>query len=704
MTKGMGGGEGRASICGRMRQAPLAENPVKPVLALCCALLLVPSALAAETLKYVALVDGGKKAGEQTVTTGDDGVTRVDFIFKDNGRGPELKEEYQLAADGTFQRYQVKGVSTFGAPVDETFTRDGDTGRWKSTSDAGTHTFTDTALYTPLGGTPATTSVALAALARRPDGKLPLVPSGTLTQRRLASMDISSGSQSRTVDLLALTGIGFTPSFVWVTRDAQPRVFAYIYPGFLQLIEDGWQGTANTLEARQKIAEREALVALQQRLAHPLPGTTLIRNARVFDSEKAVLGASSDVVVRDGRIVSVSPAGQAKVDAQQVVDAGDRVLLPGLYDMHVHAGSWEGGLHLAAGVTSARDMGNDNATLQQLMAEEKAGTLMHPRVIPAGYIEGQSPHSSQGGFVVNDLDGAKRAIDWYADHGYPQIKIYNSFPKDILRDTTAYAHQRGLRVSGHVPAFLRAQDVVEQGYDEIQHINQVMLNFFVTPETDTRTLARFYLVADKTDGLDFDSRPVQDFIAELARKQVVIDPTLATFEFLHQREGQLSPIVADVADHLPPDVQRSRRAAEMDIKDDQTGARYKRSFDKLVDFTGRMYRAGVPLVAGTDELPGFTLQRELELYVQAGLTPAQVLQVATWNGAKYTRTLEDAGSIAPGKRADLVLVDGDPTTDIAAVRRLALVIKGGQAYYPAEIHEALGIAPFAAPVKVQPAR
>ncbi|WP_447939806.1 amidohydrolase family protein [Pseudoxanthomonas mexicana] len=675
---------------------------MKPVLAFCCALLLAPSALAAETLKYVALVDGGKKAGEQTVTTGDDGVTRVDFIFKDNGRGPELKEEYRLAPDGTFQQYQVKGVSTFGAPVDETFTREGDRGQWKSTSDAGTHTFTGTALYTPLGGTPASTSVALAALAKRPDGKLPLVPSGMLTQRKIASVDIRSGDRSRTVDLLALTGIGFTPAFVWVTRDAEPRMFAFIYPGFLQLIEDGWQGTANTLEARQKIAEREALVAMQQRLAHPLPGTTLIRNARVFDSEKAVLGAAADVVVRDGKILSVSPVGQSRVAADNVVDAGNRVLLPGLYDMHVHAGSWEGGLHLAAGVTSTRDMGNDNATLQQLMAEEKAGTLMHPRVIPAGYIEGQSPHSSQGGFVVKDLAGAKQAIDWYADHRYPQIKIYNSFPKEILRDTTAYAHQRGLRVSGHVPAFLRAQDVVEQGYDEIQHINQVMLNFFVTPETDTRTLSRFYLVADKTDGLDFDSKPVQDFIAELAKKQIVIDPTLATFEFIHQREGQLSPIVADVADHLPPDVQRSRRAAEMDIKDDETGARYKRSFDKLVEFTGRMYRAGVPIVAGTDELPGFTLQRELELYVQAGLTPSQVLQVATWNGAKYTRTLEDAGSITPGKRADLVLVDGDPTTNIADVRKLALVIKGGQAYYPAEIHEALGIAPFSTPVRVQP--
>jgi hypothetical protein len=677
---------------------------VKPVLAFCCALLLAPSALAAETLKYVALVDGGKQAGEQTVVVGDDGTTRVDFVFKDNGRGPELKEEFRLRADGTYDRYQVKGASTFGAPVDETFVRNGNTGTWKSTSDSGTHAFTGTALYTPLGGTPAAMSVALAALAKRGDGKLPLVPSGTLTQRRVASMDIASGANKQTVDLLALTGIGFTPSFVWVTRGAAPRLFAYIYPGFLQLIEDGWQGSANALEARQKTAEREALVALQQRLAHPLPGTTLIRNARVFDSEKAMLGAASDVVVRDGRILSVSPVGQSKVAADNVVEAGNRVLLPGLYDMHVHAGSWEGGLHLAAGVTSARDMGNDNATLQQLMAEEKDGTLMHPRVIPAGYIEGQSPHSSQGGFVVKDLAGARQAIDWYVEHGYPQIKIYNSFPKEILRDTTAYAHQRGIRVSGHVPAFLRAQDVVEQGYDEIQHINQVMLNFFVTPETDTRTLARFYLVADKTDGLDFDSKPVQDFIAELAKKQIVIDPTLATFEFIHQREGQLSPIVADVADHLPPDVQRSRRAAEMDIADDATGARYKRSFDKLVEFTGRMYRAGVPLVAGTDELPGFTLQRELELYVQAGLTPSQALQVATWNGAKYSRTLDDAGSIVPGKRADLVLVDGDPTADITDIRKLALVIKGGSAYYPAEIHEALGIAPFAPAIKVQAAR
>ncbi len=621
---------------------------------------------------------------------------------KTNGRGPELKEEYELAADGTFKRYQVKGSSTFGAPVDESFVREGDVGKWKSTSDAGEKALAGTALYTPLGGTPAAYSVAVAALAKRSDGKLPLIPGGTLTQQKVATAEVVAGDDKRTVALLSLTGIGFTPTFVWVTTDPEPRLFAYIYPGFLQVIEDGWQANADALEERQKQAENDVLVAMNQRLEHPLPGTTVIRNARVFDSEKAVLGAASDVVVRDGLIVSVGPAGSAAtVRADHAVEANGRVLLPGLYDMHTHVGRWDGGLHLASGVTSVRDMGNDNETLQQLIADERAGTLLAPRVIPTGYIEGKSEHSSHGGFLVANLAEAKKAIDWYADHGYRQIKIYNSFPKTILRDTAAYAHERGLRVSGHVPAFMRAQDVMDQGYDEIQHINQVMLNFFVTPETDTRTLQRFYLVADKTDGLDFDSKPVQDFIAELARKQIVIDPTLATFEFLHQREGQLSPIVADVAEHLPPDVQRERRAAEMDIPDDATGARYKRSFDKLVEFVGRMYRAGVPIVAGTDELPGFTLQRELELYVQAGMTTVQVLQVATWNGAKYSGTLEDSGSIAPGKRADLVLVDGDPTRDIADIRKVALVIKDGKAYYPSEIDEALGIKPFAEPVKVQ---
>jgi hypothetical protein len=677
---------------------------VKRLVPAVLALALSPAAWSAETVKYLALVDGGKQAGHQTVVHGDDGTTRVDFIFKDNGRGPELKEEYTLNPDGTFRTYKVTGEATFGAKIDERFALAGGRATWKSTSDEGAQPVSAGAQYAPLGGTPESSSVAIAALAARADGKLPLIPSGTLTMRKVDEAEVRNGAQARKVQLLAITGVGFTPGFAWATTDARPRLFAYIFPGFLQLIEEGWQANANALEERQKAAEGKALTDLQQRLAHSAKGTLLIRNARVFDSVKAVLGSAQDVLVRDGRIVSLSGAYQEQAAADHVIDAAGRVLLPGLFDMHGHVDRWSGGLQLAAGVTTVRDMGNDNATLQQVMAEERAGTLLMPHIVAAGFIEGESEQSARNGFVISDLAGAKKAVDWYAANGYPQIKIYNSFPKDVLKDTVAYAHEKGLRVSGHVPVFLRAQDAVDAGYDEIQHINQLMLNFLVKPDTDTRTLERFYLPARGVADLDLDSKPVQDFIATLAQKKIVIDPTLATFEFLHQRNGEISPIFAGIEDAIPPDVQRGRRAAEMDIPDDATGARYRESFDKMVDFVGRAYKAGVPLVAGTDEVPGFTLHHELALYVRAGLTPAQALQVATLNGARYAKTEAEAGSIAPGKRADLILVDGDPTTDIGDIRKVATVIKGETVYYPAEIHAELGIKPFAAPVKVSGAR
>jgi imidazolonepropionase-like amidohydrolase len=657
---------------------------------------------AQETTNYLAFVNGGAtKAGHQTVTRDGDGTTRVEFIFKDNGRGPELKEEFKVAKDGTFIDYHVAGTSTFGAVVDETFTRSGDKAQWKSTSDHGEQSVFGTALYTPLGGTPESFSVALAALAKRGDGKLPLIPSGTLSMRKLVDSEISSGEKKRKVRLVALTGIGFTPTFAWATADANPRLFAFIVPGFLQLVEEGWENNAAALEVQQKAAEKDLLVALQQRLAHPLAGTTLVKNARVFDSEKATLGKGSDLLLQDGRIIAISPAGAEKRKADHVIDANGRVLLPGLFDMHAHTSFWEGGLHLAAGITTIRDMGNNNDTLQQIIAQEQAGNLLAPHIVPAGFIEGFSPNAANGGFVIKNFDEVKHAIDWYHEHGYPQIKIYNSFPKAILPETTAYAHSKGMRVSGHVPAFLRAHEVVEQGYDEIQHINQVLLNFLVDDKTDTRTLERFYLPANKVADLDFDSKPVQDFIAELVQHKTVIDPTLATFDFIRQKDGDMSQVYAAVADNMPPDVKRGFLQGTMKIPDDATAARYEKSYAKMIEFTGRMYKAGIPLVAGTDALAGFTLQRELELYVQAGLTPAQVLQIATYNGAKYARVLDDRGVVMQGKRADLVLFDGDPTQNISDVRKVALVIKGDRAYAPSEIDDALGIKPFVPAVAVK---
>jgi hypothetical protein len=653
-----------------------------------------PTQAATVTTKYLIFVDDGKKAGEQVVERDDDGAVRVRYIFKNNGRGPELKETMRIGADGTFINYAVTGNSTFGAVVNETFERKGDVGHWKSTSEGGSKNQSNGAMYVPLNSSFEVVSASITALAARPDGKLPLLPSGTLTQRVLDTVDVKKADIRQTVQLLAQTGLGLSPSFYWATTGDKPRLFAAIHPGQDTLIEAGWEGNSEVLAARQKVAESKMLVDLANSLQHPLPGMTVVRNARVFDSDKATVGAPSDVYLLRGRITLVTPAGSPVRGAQNEIDAAGRIMLPGLFDMHGHVGRWEGGLNIAAGVTSVRDMGNDNTQLQQILDETASGKLLGPQVVPAGFLEGESPYSANNGFTVKDLAGAKHAIDWYAEHGYPQLKIYNSFPKAILKDTVAYAHARGMRVSGHIPVGLRAFEALDAGYDEIQHINQVMLNFLATPQTETRTLERFILPSEKVAAYDMNSPAVKKFIDTLKKKKVAIDPTLATFAFLKQKDGDLNEPFAAIADHMPPDVKRGFHVGTMKIDDDATLKRYEKSFAKMVAFVGTLYKAGVPIVAGTDELAGFTLQAELEMLVKAGLTPAQAIQVATKNGATFTRTSHERGSITAGKLADLVLVDGDPTKQIGDIRKVAAVITRGVLVYPHEVDKALGITPF----------
>ena len=668
-------------------------------LLLLCALWLALGAHAAQTTRFVLLTGDKKPAGEQVVERGDDGVTKVRYIYKDNGRGPELNEQFRLAPDGSLLEYQVTGSAELGGPVNERFVRNGDKAEWSSAAEKGSASVSGPAFYLPRDSSLEVYSALITAMAARSDGKLPLLPSGTLTQRVVDELDVSrdsaTGDKTRRVQLLAQTGLGLQPDYYWATVGPQPRLFAAIYPGWTMAIEEGWEANLDTLAARQGKAAAVALKEFAATHQQPLRGLTVIRNARVFDSVSARLGPAQDVYVLRGRITAVRPAGSALEGVDQQIDAAGRVMLPGLFDMHGHAGRWQGGLHLAAGVTTVRDLGSNNTTLQEILDESAAGELLWPQIVPAGFLEGKSPFSSQLGFVIQTLAEAKAAVDWYAQHGYRHLKIYNSFPRDLVRELVAYAHQRGLRVSGHVPAFMRAQDVVERGFDEIQHINQVMLNFLVTPTTDTRTLERFTLPAERLATLDLNSKPVRDFLALLKRHKTVIDPTAATFAFMQQRDGEVSPTYAPVMEHLPPTVQRWFITGGMKIADDAAATRYKASYAKMVAFVGHMYRAGIPLVAGTDEyLVGIALHSELALYVQAGLSPAQALQVATLNGAKYTGTLHDRGSIAPGKLADLVLVDGDPTHNIADLRKVAFVITQGKLISPPGLHRAMGIKPF----------
>jgi hypothetical protein len=662
-------------------------------------LLLSTAAVADQTTRYTVLFSGEKR-GEQVTTVGTDGRVKVTFQYSQNGRGPDLKEEFTLADDGTLVRYRVSGKSTFGAPVSETFSRRGDAVEWNSHSDQGKATVSGAAIYVPVEGSYETYAAVARAVARRQDGKLASLPGGELRVAKLRASELGSGDRSVRVALFSLTGLTTEPNFFWLTDDDELRFFSFVYPGTMRIIEAGWEAESETLEKLQVEAERELLRQLAERLGHRFADPILFRNVRVFDSRNARLLDPADVYVQGGRIAALYETGSTPRENVIEIDGKGRVLSPALFDMHSHEGPWNSILQIAGGITTSRDMGNDNATLAALGASIDRGEVVGPRIVPAGYIEGRTPFSSPGGFVVESLQQAKDAVDWYAQHGFRQIKIYNSFKPEWVEPTAAYAHQRGLRVSGHIPAFMRAEEAVRAGYDEIQHINQVMLNFLVGPKDDTRTLARFYLMTDHAHELDLDSARVQDFLRLLKERGTVVDTTLGTFEAMFiQRQGEMNPSFAPIASHLPVGQQREWRTNSMDVTE-KNAPMYRASWEKVLEFVGRMHRAGIPFVAGTDEIAGFTLHRELELYVQAGLTPAEALSVATWNGALYSGLLGELGSIERGKRADLILIDGDPTRDISDVRRISLVMKEGTVYYPAEVYEAVGVKRFVDPPEI----
>ncbi len=651
-----------------------------------------PQAL--KTIRYVILLDNGSIAGEQIVERSSLDTIKVHFDFKENGRGPTLDEIIAIGPDQTMLDYKVTGSSEMGGTVDERFSRRGAMAEWSSKSERGSRRLRGPAFYLPLDASFEVNSLMITALAASRTGTLRLLPEGTLTQQRLAEAVVTNKDESQVVQLVMQTGIGLSPQFFWATTSAETHLFAAIFPGNFAVIKEGWEANLIELKKRQ---EEAASVILEQRarqLQHEMRGLVVIRNTRVFNSETITLSAPSDVYVLRGLITGIHPTGVYLTTVDGEIDAGGRVMLPGLFDMHTHINRWSASYHLTAGVTSVRDLGNSNAEMQKMIDETAEGKLLSPRLLPAGFVEGESAYAAHDGILISDLSDIKHAVDWYALRSYPQLKIYNSFPRELISETISYAHKRGMKVSGHVPAFMRADDVVDAGFDELHHINQLLLNFLSKPTTDTRTLERFYLPAEKAADLDLNSVEVQEFIEKLRSKKIVVDPTLATFDFIKQRNGEIADPYKSIADFMPLDLRRSFRTSTMIIPDDKTAKRYDASYKKMIEFVGLLYRAGVPLVAGTDALAGFTLHSELALYVKAGLTPAQAIQIATYNGAKYTNTLSDRGTIAPGKLADLILLDGDPTRNIEDIRKVAAVITRGKLIYPNEINKVLGVKPF----------
>jgi hypothetical protein len=655
-------------------------------------------ALADTTHDYDVLYTG-TKAGALKAVAGKDGRLHVSFSYRDNGRGPDSEEDIAVLPDGTLKGYRQTGKNTYGAILDERFSLSGKRASWQTPADRGSSELEAPALYLPTYGSPEVNAVIVRAAARA-GGRIAALPGGELRVQKLTEARVGPAGSERAVELYAIFGTDLQPDCVWLDADGGQRLFAAINPGGRHVILAGFGSAGAALEKLQLEAEAQFIADTATKHTQALPQPILIRNVRVFDAAKRSLGDPADVYVNDGRIAAVYPAGSPTRDPATVIDGAGRALLPGLFDMHTHEDAWNAILQVAGGVTSSRDMGNDNDYLAKLRADIAAGRAIGPHIEPAGYIEGESPFASRGGFVVKDVAEAENAVDWYAERGYRQVKLYNSIKPEWARPIAAYAHSRGLRVSGHVPAFSRSERVVGEGFDELQHINQFVLNFVSDPGTDSRTILRFTLVGERARTLDLGSQEVRDFIQLLVDRRTVIDATMATFESIYtQKPGDMDPSMAPVADHFPVANQRAWRNNSTDVSGGKL-AIYRASWQRMMQLFGRLHAAGVPIVAGTDSLAGFMLHRELELYVQAGIPAGEAIRIATENGARVAGVLADRGTIERGKRADLILVDGDPTKDISDIRKVSYVLKDGVGYAPAALYEELGIRRFADPPSI----
>ncbi|HEX3757087.1 MAG TPA: amidohydrolase family protein [Kofleriaceae bacterium] len=642
-----------------------------------------------ERVLHYSIITVGRTAGEAELRIEPDGRRLGHFTFNDRGRGPDIHTELVLDAAGMPRRYRATGHDYLKAPVDERLDDAGGTLRWQSTAEHG-QAPSGSGWYVAMSGSgdPAFEQ----ALLRAPGHRLKLLPAGEAWIEDDTTREIEIAGAHRRLHRLAVAGLGFEPYLVWL--DEHDDVFASV-SSWSSSIQTGAEAAIPQLLADDQAWGINRAKQLAGKLAHRPPGGKLaFVHARLFDSEHRAVVPDATVVIDGDRIAAVGGAATPVPPGAQVIDAHGRTLLPGLWDMHVHLGGGADGMaQLASGITTVRDMGNDMKELAARVARFDAGTELGPRVLRAGLIDGPGPFTAPTGVIASTPEEATAAVARFADAGYVQAKIYSSVAPPLVPVIAQAAHARGMRVSGHIPAHMNAAQAVEAGYDEIQHANFLFLQFLASAEDDTRTPLRFTRVAERGADLDLAGPEVQQFLDLLSRHHTVLDPTLATFHDMFVADpGELDPILVPYASRLPAQSVRFGRGGGLPAPDGKR-ARFRASFAAMQHMVKLAWDRKIPIVAGTDDIAGLSLPHELELYVQAGIPAPEVLSLATLGAARVMRKDGESGSIAVGKRADLVLVDGDPTHDIAAVRNTDVVVCRGAVYDPGELFVAIGMRP-----------
>ncbi len=607
-----------------------------------------------------------------------DGNTAYRMSMSLRGWVTETDEIVTLGPDKRPVKMAIRGFTDSGDATESFSVDPAGVAHWKTAVDEGAAPFAGKR-YNSYGGPWLSGEHDIAALVAAGPKGIDMLPRGhaTLTIGKPVEIDAPGGGK-QTVKLAFVEGFGFSPSPIWL--DADNRFFGNA--GVISLLPEGYEAAGPKLKEIQDEATAAMVRDVAHRFLSPANRTpTLIDHVLLFDSEAGKYLPDRAVLIADGKVAAVGAGGSIKGPAGAVtIDGRGKTLTPGLWDAHRHVGGddWNLLQNLATGMTNYRSPGSMIDETQSLLKRRAAGDLLAPDGKVSIIVDRKDPLAAQGALTVTSAEEAIAAVRKIKDAGMWGVKFYTSMNPAWIAPAAAEAHKLGLHVHGHIPAGMRPLEAVRAGYDEITHINFIMMQAMPQDVVDkANTAARLEGPAKYGKDVDLDSPEMKAFYAELAKRKTIIDPTLTVWEPLMTSDGSaVAPEYSPFVDVSPPAVARSWKIAGYPLFDGLTRDDFRKSFAKMVGVVGKLHQAGVPIVAGTDGW-GLELVRELELYQEAGLSNAEALQTATIVPAKMVGMADRTGSIAVGKSADIILVDGDVSQDIGNLRHVKTVFLDG---------------------------
>ncbi|MFY8074398.1 MAG: amidohydrolase family protein [Sphingorhabdus lacus] len=602
----------------------------------------------------------------------------------------ETDQTTVLGPDGRPTTITIRGYTDSGDATEDYSVDAKGIARWKTAVDEGSAPLGNKR-YSSYGGPWLSSALDVDALVKAGSKGIDLLPGGKATISIGAATEIDGPAGKESVKLAYITGSGFAPSPVWL--DKNNRYFGNA--GVISLLPAGYEKAGPKLKEVQDATEAVMVRDVARKFLSPANRTpTLVDNVLLFDSVAGRYVAGRAVLVEDGKIKAVGAAGTIKVpEGTTRIDGRGKTLLPGLWDSHLHVGGSDWNLlqNVATGITNFRSPGSMIDESLSILKRRASGDLLAPDGKVAVIIDRKDPLAAQGALTVSSAEEAIEAVRKIKDAGLSGAKFYTSMTPAWIAPAAAEAHRLGLHVSGHIPAGMRPIEAVRAGYDEITHINFIMMQAMPQDVVDkANTAARLEGPAKYGKDVDLDSPEMKAFYAELAERKTIIDPTISVWEGSLTSDGSATlPAYAPFAEISPPAISRSWKVGGYPLFDGLTRADFKASFAKMVGVVGRLHKAGVRIVAGTDGY-GLELVRELELYQQAGLTNEEALQTATIVPARMTGMDDRFGSIETGKSASLILVEGDASKDMAALRRITTVFLDGYRLNANELRAASG--------------